>query len=427
MHTRQVAAVVLACGLAISFAAPARAQESQGTPAAKAHVEKGKAAQKAKNATLARAAFLKAIELDPAWTEAHQLFVRSWETYGDDEAAKARRASVEAAYQRLLKKHPKSAGYLWGMSSFLFYTDAGRCEAFARRAIDADPRFAPAYQELWLLADMKGDAASAREFIRKAAEASPEDPSYAFYYANSFENADPARYTALALDLVRRFPTHERGAQALYWLGVRAPDDATRIEYLERLRREYPPATFSWSMSGMEQLFDAYARTGPDKALGLAREVASLATDPDDKKTWDGHAAVQDKVVQARARLAAGQAAEAVSLLDTVTPPKYSDQVPLQLLKAEAQASAGDPGKAYEMLAALVAAEPKPALVAALEQYGAQAGRASDDIRGDLRQRREKEARAAPAFENESYVDGRKVSLASQRGRVFVLNFWYPG
>ena len=84
-------------------------------------------------------------------------------------------------------------------------------------------------------------------------------------------------------------------------------------------------------------------------------------------------------------------------------------------------------GRRTEMLAALVAAEPKPALVAALEQYGAQAGRASDDIRGDLRQRREKEARAAPAFENESYVDGRKVSLASQRGRVFVLNFWYPG
>jgi 3-methyl-2-oxobutanoate hydroxymethyltransferase len=62
--------------------------------------------------------------------------------------------------------------------------------------------------------------------MRRAAAADPASPDYAFYYASGLGRVNPAKWEEASLDVARRFPTHERGAQALYWLGARAKTEA---------------------------------------------------------------------------------------------------------------------------------------------------------------------------------------------------------
>ena len=48
-------------------------------------------------------------------------------------------------------------------------------------------------------------------------------------------------------------------------------------------------------------------------------------------------------------------------------------------------------------------------------------------VTADLKARRDKQAKPAEEFDLENYLDGSKASLAKYRGKVVLLNFWYPG
>jgi hypothetical protein len=48
-------------------------------------------------------------------------------------------------------------------------------------------------------------------------------------------------------------------------------------------------------------------------------------------------------------------------------------------------------------------------------------------VRADLQARREKTAKMAQGFELEAYRDHAKVSLASYKGKIVFLNFFFPG
>ena len=273
---------------------------------------------------------------------------------------------------------------------------------------------------------MRGDKAQASAFLKKASDSAPDDPSYAFYYAFSFDQTDLAAWQRLSLALIDRFPQHNRAAQALYWLGVRAPAEADQARYLERLKRDFPPERFSWSADGMDALFEVYAKSNPDKALALAREmvVSGPARDLD---RWKAIASLEATLVGARDLMAAGKAGDALALLEAVTPPKSLRLIPLHLAKAAAEQAMGQPQKAYDRLADLVATEPVHDLHAALFEQAKLMNKSAAQVSGDLRARREKQAKPAHEFELENYLDGSRASLAKFRGKVVLLNFWYPG
>ncbi|MEI9810845.1 MAG: hypothetical protein WDO16_24875 [Bacteroidota bacterium] len=50
-------------------------------------------------------------------------------------------------------------------------------------------------------------------------EAEPANADYSFYYANSFSKSDPKKYRSLSLDVAKRFPATERGAQSFILAG----------------------------------------------------------------------------------------------------------------------------------------------------------------------------------------------------------------
>jgi thiol-disulfide isomerase/thioredoxin len=293
------------------------------------------------------------------------------------------------------------------------------------RAIAVDPGFARAYQDLALLADFGGENDKQIEYLRKASELNPDDPQYLFYYASAIRD-DEALYRKLSLEVASRFPTHERGAQALYWLGIRSGSQPEKIAVLERLRKDYPPAKFSWSASGMTALFSEYQVTDPAKALTLAQEM--LAQLPaSSAKTWKAIASMQENVLQARALLQQNRAAEAAALLERTTTYRYVDQTPFLLLRAEARAAAGSVQQAYDELVEVIAATPQAELEAAAEQLAARLEKAPGAMMADVWRVRDAKATPAPPFTLPDYYNEAKpVSLSDYRGRVVLVNFWYP-
>jgi thiol-disulfide isomerase/thioredoxin len=173
----------------------------------------------------------------------------------------------------------------------------------------------------------------------------------------------------------------------------------------------------------MTHLFDLYMPADPAKALALAKEL--VAARPDGK-TWPPLVAYADALAQAAQLTAGGKAAEAVRVLDSVKLPRLQNASPYYLAKAAAQDAAGDPQKAYETLLGQMGQSPADGLKAALVKAGAKLNKSESQVTGDLWALLESKAKPAAELNTTRFGDEKQVSLADYRGKVVLLNFWYP-
>lgn len=402
-------------------AAASRSSESQGTPAAKAAFAEAEALRQKQKYADAAALYRKAVQLDPAFVEAHWQYI--WNTQIGDKDRAAAQARLRTEYEALAAASPGNAVYQWALGKLTEeYVDS---EPHYLRAVELDPAFARPYQDLALIADFRGENAKQAEYLRKAAELNPDDPQYLFYYASAIRD-DEALYRKLSLEVAARFPAHERGAQALYWLGVRNTDQADKIAVLERLRKDYPPSKFSWSASGMTALFDEYQETDPQKALALAREMLTQLPESS-AKTWKMLASMQQSVLEARNLIGQNRAAEAVALLEKTPTYRYVNQNPFLLTRAEARAAAGSVQQAYDELVGVIAVTPHEELESAASKLAARLQKPAGALMTDVWAVRDAKATPAPPFTLPDYYNESKpVSLSDYRGRVVLVNFWYP-
>src|SRR4029079_1206430 len=102
------------------------------------------------------------------------------------------------------------------------------------------------------------------------------------------------------------------------------------------------------------------------------------------------------------------------------------DPAPLAIARAAALEAAGDAPTAYDTLAAVVAKTPSDALIAALESTGRALKKSPEDVAADVARLRDPAAKPAPDFSLPDYPDRKPVSLADYRGKVVLINFWYP-
>jgi len=341
----------------------------------------------------------------------------------EEQAVDKYRAELRKIYEAWAKEHPGKAVYQWALGYLYDYKDRALAEKYYRRALELDPKFARALHSMSLYEEFRGNEQSSRDYLKKAADANPQDPQYFFYYIQKLRD-DRATYRKLTNELAARFPAHERGAQGLYWLAETADTAAEKIATLERLRAAYPPEKFSWSDSGMSLLFEAYSAGDAAKALALAQEMARLLPKA---KEWQTLSAYQQNIIQARSLLAEKKFADARALLEKTTGLSYVNQNPLHLLKAEAADGAGETAKAYDGLAKLVAREPNDELSAALRKYAGKLGKTAEDVNAEIWKAREQDAKPAPEFSLGLYTEKRNVSLADYKDKIVMLNFWYPG
>lgn len=422
------------CSLFLLITGTLFAQESLGTPAAKAEFERGESLRKKSEFAAAAAAYRAAVELDPDYAEAHSMFIFSSKlsTRDPNDQAKSKAASDEMAeklkalYTEWAQNHPKRASFQWALGDLHMYKDYAKVEQYSRKAVELDPKFARAWQTLALVAEVGGKNAQEQEYLKKAAHAAPDNPSYQFYYANSLKHSDPARYAKASLAIAERFPDHERGAQSLYWLAFNETDPAKKLAYLEKLKAQYPAAKFSWSSSGMGMLFDVYRKSAPDKALALAEELVKATPGGSSEKYWQSLLAYQKDLTEGRALLDKKEFAEAFKLLDGVKLPRLNDYSDLFKLKVAAAEGSGNVQKIYDDLLKQTVKEPTDELRAMLFKLGAGLKKSAAEVNADLWQTLDAQAKPAKEFKLKHYGDEKEVSLSDYRGKVVLLNFWYP-
>ena len=429
--------LILLAAFALALAAPqAPPRESAGTPEARAAFDAGRAADRAGDPARAATLFRKAIELDPRYVEAHDEFISTTamaayaydpdKRAGNAEAKTRAEADLKVLYEGWARAHPDNAVYEWALSQ-LAGKDWDAAERHLMRATAISPGFARPYQDLALIAELRGDNARRMEYLKQAADLNPADAAGFFSYASAMKSVDPAASLTLLQQVATRFPGTDRGAQGLYWAAYETTDVPAKVAIYERLKTEFPPERFSWSESGMSDLFDVLASTTPEKASALAAEMLRRITAKSELKSWTELAAYAAALTESAALRAKGDGKAAVQRLDSVTPlPGYRDQGPLAIARAAALGAAGDTQAGYDALAAAAAKTPSDALLDALGGAGRALGRTPAAIEADLWQRREAAAKPAAAFTLPDYPDRKNVSLADYRGKVVLLNFWYP-
>ena len=418
---------------------------SNAAAASEVSYEHGERAFQERNLEEAVTHFRAAIELNPNNTKAHRQFIWAFQDLGRSEISaeldeNARDAAMKAAgdesfesllavYQEWSRDSSEVAGYKWALGQLYMYRDYDKVRQYTNEAIALDPGLADGYSTLALMADVSGDKNLELELLRKAVETAPESPDKAFYYAARLNQIDPVLGREKSLEVAERFPESERGAQALYWLAFRTEHRDEQIALYERLRTTYPPEDFSWSASGMTLLVDLYSESHPEKALALAEQmVAATAEEPDGWSAgiWNDRLTFQRNVMKGNELIGDGQYQQAVELLEGTTIPRYVNANVFHETRAKALDGTGQTLEAYEYLLRLAAREPTDRIRAATLVYAEKLGKDGKIVGAEIRDTLEEDAEQIYDYSFERYDDGEQVSLSDFKGKVVLLNFWYP-
>lgn len=334
---------------------------------------------------------------------------------------------LEKQYKAWLQKYPTSAMVPYSIAKAYLDEESPKAKPYLLKAVAIDPKFTEAWGGLWIDGERWGDFKVSGNYLAKAAASDPSNPNYAFYYASSFNDTDEAKWKEMSLDVAKRFPAHERGAQALYWLAARSKKTAEKMKYFELLHDSYAPEKFNWSGSGMSSYFNILLSEDPQNALILAQEM--VKKEKEEKKQWPDLVLQAQTVVQARTLLNQKKGAEALTVLKQLKLSKYSQfKTDLALLKAKADDLAGNTKAAYDSLIVTFAKTPEVALKTTITAYGAKLGKDESRTTTDIWNRLDAVSTAATTFNGlKRYLTPGTASLADYKGKVILLTYWFPG
>lgn len=433
--------LVLAAGAAYAQTAAARQDNSQ----VKVQIEAARAALKKKDFSGATRAYERAIELDPFNYEAHsgllevsssrsmsELFVDG-NLLADEktrkeiyERIKSDKENSIRRYNELAAKYPEKAVFKLILAAIDPY-EIDQVKNYLDQAYQAEPNNLDVLSNVAVFEISRGNGRRGSDLLRQISEQRPTDDDAAASYAMSLENVDDKLYREESLKFVKRFPNAERAPQVLSWLAESVNNDTEKLGYLEELKRSYPPAKFNWSLLSMNSLFTVYAKNDSVKALAFAREMVEIVATPAQKKDWQAYVDYQTGINQAATFLKEKKPAQTLELLEKIKiPRRYRDTSRLYILKAQALDANGQGNAAYELLLANVIKQPSIMLVQALDNQGRKLGKNKNQVKADLQASISAQTEPIKDFSLARFDNGRNVSLSDYRGKIVLLNFWYP-
>ncbi|MDN5287772.1 MAG: redoxin protein [Mucilaginibacter sp.] len=356
------------------------------------------------------------VEANPDSLNFHQAYIK---------AAGIESPEVAAQYDVWMAKFPKSAIVPYAIGKSYASAESPKAKPYLLKAVKIDPKFTEAWGGLWEDAQRWGDFKGGDEYLKKATESDPSNAAYAFYYTMSFEKADPALYRQKILDLAKRFPENERGAQGLYWLAERSNDTPFRIKIYEQLKNSFLPGKFNWSNSGMSAYFTLLLDVDPEKAVALAQEMVKLRAND---KSWPGQVTVAQNVVEATKLISEKKGAEALTLIASMKLPRYFPfKTGLSILKAQAVAVSVNTTAAYDSLMVYFVKTPDVKLKKCIADYGGAMGKNSIQVEADIWKKLDAVSKQATPFTLKRYLTPGMASLSDYQGKVVLLTYWFPG
>ena len=331
-------------------------------------------------------------------------------------------------YEQWMTRFPKVAVVPFALGHAFANAESPRAKPYLQKAVALDPTMAEALMDLSIDAERWGDFNASLDYLKRARDAAPTNPDYAFYYASAMEDRDPAQYQELSQAVVKDFPTSERGAQALYWLAFRSTDEKEKVSIYEELKDKFPPAKFGWSASGMSEYFDLLLTKEPSQALSLARSMSGVGDDDYSKKEWANNLVIAEKMTGAQKAMDEHRSSDAMAMLADIKVSKWSGaRESVNLFKAAVMDAAGNTQAACDSLEVFYAKEPSEGTHDAMVRYAAKLGKDAAWVDQGVLSLRASSATTAPVFKLYAYMSGDSVSLADYRGKVVLLTFWFPG
>jgi len=357
-----------------------------------------------------------AVEADPNNLKAHEEYIK---------AAGIENTQTLAQYEAWQKKFPTSAVVPYAVGAAYADEESPKAKPYLLKAVKIDPKLAKAWSDLWIDAERWGEFDQGREYLAKATAAEPENPDYAFYYSGSFATVDRKRYLQLTDELVKHFPTSDRGAQALYWLAQRSPKKADKLKGFEVLKNTYAPEKFNWSSSGMSSYYDLLLQENPKRAQELAKELGAKKVEG---QNWAQLEKTASSFVEIRSLLEQKKSKEALDIIHSIKLPRYfGSNNTLLLFKARVAEIAYSPAAGYDTLLNAFAKSPSVAIKERLVVYGSKAGRSAAEIDTDIWKAIDAKAKPATPFTLKKYLTSGSASLTDYKGKVVLLTYWFPG
>ncbi len=430
--TRSIILSVLVLSVSVSYLFAG--DKYSGNPAARAEFDKATAAKRANEWDKAVAEYKKAIELDPNFAEAHLEYMQASliaDAYRKMQAKEPPKATEEQGsdpmegmakeYSELARQHPQSPVYRWVLGMTYTVSSPETKEKYCKEAMDLDPEFGPAYGCLAAVSELRGDTKTTVAYLRKGISIAPNDKDLWRRLQGAVEQ-NPEEFKAVTAEIVKKFPDDDLAVMAQYMYAQSLPKEEQTAK-LEELVTKYPPNKFRFTSMAANLLFNIYDGTDPMKGTALAHKIA--AEMPEDR-SWKANAAYADSMAAAESKITAKDAAGALAILKDVTPGPFLSPTRLQLAKAAAEDLSGNTRGAYDDLLKIFAEKPVPRVQPVLYQYGKKLGKTEKNIDSELWAQRSANAKPAIPFSLESFVDGKKVSLDDFKGKVVLLDFWYP-
>lgn len=326
-------------------------------------------------------------------------------------------------YEVWAQKWKSEPAVLWGLGKVLIERDNARAEKLFKQVLELNPNYAIAWRSLATMDWQNKNQASYSANLKKATASDPSNPDFAFEFNATIRTIDPATYQQGLKDIVARFPgtTSAYNAMSLQLGETKNPEEKKAI--LQKMRKEYADDDYAVQYFNMLQLYGLIAPQEPEQALTVLKELQKNFVGD---KDLAGLVRYQETMIQSRALITEKKFAEAVKTLDGLTLPRRADAAAYHLLRAEA-VGAGDLEKAYQsLLPPAGTPDHNLALVAALQQLGAKLGKTPAKIDDDLWAARVAQATPFKEFALVEYKSGKPVKLSDYRGKVVLVNFWFP-
>lgn len=431
--------------LAIAMiASPLAANDKySGSPAARVEFEKGKVASQSEDWKTAVAAYKKAIQLDPNFADAYQeywlartlLGIGDLTRFASENQTKAGRKkfskqmskrmgkeNLTKEYQDLVRRHPEMPIYRWALAQQYLESNPTLEEKYCTEAVEIDPAFGPGYDCIAAVAGLRGDTNAEVKALRKNIELNPEKTDLLLTLQRE-ARSDPTQFEAVTREIVSKFPATDTAVEALDTYAETLPG-TEQIPKLEEIVANYPPSKFHKASEVADHLLSLYDSTDPAKAVDFAHKM--LVEMPGDKE-WKSKVTYVDGMAAAESKIAANDGSGALAVLKDLKVPGYRlEPTRLQLLKAKAQDSTGNTSTAYTDLVKIFAERPVREMQPALYQYGKKLGKTENTVDEEVWNARRASGKPATPFSLESFIDGRKVSLDDYKGKVVLLDFWFP-
>ncbi len=328
-------------------------------------------------------------------------------------------------YQLWLKEFPKSAIIPYALGHAYWNKESPAAKPFLLKALELDPKMDKAYFELWIDSDRWGKFKEGLEYLRKANELAPDNPDYAFYYALSFDE-EPKKTERLIMDMVQRFPHHDRTRGAIFIATLDSKDFDTKEKYFELLKKNFPLER--WRPNYMSDYYELLLMPETPKAIALVKEIQGVVKDSKTADYWNKQLVIAENIEMAKKLIREHLNEKAIKVMGSTQINKRSKATEdFLIMKAQAYKNINKTDTGYTLLLNYYSTNPSDKIKKQLYDYGTMLGKPESEVNKEVWAILDKNAQQATPFALKKYTSEGKMSLSDLKGKVVLLTYWFPG